>query len=118
MEASGSAVDTVLQTTKLQRDRLSALLTCLGAIRRGGTLSIAGIHLTDIPPLNYEKHLFQERQLRSVTSNTRDDAREFLAFAAGHKLAVTVHPYPLDAADQALRDLKAGRFDGAAVLIP
>ena len=94
------------------------VLPAMAALDRGGTLSIAGIHLTDIPPLNYEKHLFQERQLRSVTSNTRQDAREFLGFAAEHKLAVTVHPYPLDAADQALRDLKAGRFDGAAVLIP
>ena len=70
------------------------------------------------PPLSYDKYLFQERQLRSVTSNTRADAREFLAFAAEHKLAVTTHSYPLDAADQALRDLKAGTFDGAAVLIP
>ena len=43
---------------------------------------------------------------------------KFLGFAAGHKLAVTVHRYPLDAADQALRDLKAGAFDGAAVLVP
>jgi propanol-preferring alcohol dehydrogenase len=94
------------------------VLPALAALDRGGTLAIAGIHLTDIPPLNYEKHLFQERQLRSVTSNTRADAREFLGLAAEHKLAVTVHPYPLDAADQALRDLKAGRFDGAAVLIP
>ena len=94
------------------------VLPAMAALDRGGTLSIAGIHLTDIPPLNYEKHLFQERQLRSVTSNTRQDAREFLTFAAEHKLAVTVHPYPLDAADQALRDLKAGRFDGAAVLVP
>ena len=94
------------------------VLPAMAALDRGGTLSIAGIHLTDIPPLNYEKHLFQERQLRSVTSNTRQDARDFLTFAAEHKLAVTVHPYPLDAADQALRDLKAGRFDGAAVLVP
>ena len=53
----------------------------LAALDRGGTLAIAGIHLSDIPPLNYEKHLFQERQLRSITSNTRADAREFLAFA-------------------------------------
>jgi propanol-preferring alcohol dehydrogenase len=94
------------------------VLPAMAALDRGGTLSIAGIHLTDIPPLNYERHLFQERQLRSVTSNTRAGAREFLDFAAGHKLAVTVHPYPLDAADQALRDLKAGVFDGAAVLVP
>jgi propanol-preferring alcohol dehydrogenase len=79
---------------------------------------VAGIYLTDIPPLNYERDLFQERQLRSVTSNTRQDAREFLDFAAAHQLSVTTHSYPLDAADQALRDLKAGRFDGAAVLAP
>jgi len=94
------------------------VLPALAALDRGGTLAIAGIHLSDIPPLNYERHLFQERQLRSVTSNTRVDAREFLLFAAEHRLEVTVHPYPLDAADQALADLKAGRFDGAAVLLP
>jgi alcohol dehydrogenase, propanol-preferring len=94
------------------------VLPALQALDRGGTLSVAGIHLSDIPPLNYEKHLFQERQLRSVTANTRQDAREFLAFAAEHKLAVTTHEYPLDAADRALADLKAGRFDGAAVLVP
>src|SRR5580704_6466422 len=94
------------------------VLPAMAALDRGGTLSIAGIYLSDIPPLNYDKHLFQERQLRSVTANTRADAREFLAHAAQHKLAVTVHPYPLDHADQALRDLKAGAFDGAAVLHP
>ena len=94
------------------------VLPALAALDRGGTLAIAGIYLSDIPPLNYERHLFQERQLRSVTSNTRADAREFLAFAAEHKLAVTTHEYSLDAADQALRDLRAGAFDGAAVLIP
>ncbi len=94
------------------------VLPALAALDRGGTLAIAGIYLSDIPPLNYERHLFQERQLRSVTSNTRADGREFLALAGEHKLAVTVHPYPLDEADQALRDLKAGRFDGAAVLVP
>ena len=49
MEGSGSAVDTVLQTTKLQPDRLSALLTCLGAIRRGGTLSITGVYTAWVP---------------------------------------------------------------------
>jgi propanol-preferring alcohol dehydrogenase len=56
--------------------------------------------------------------VRSVTSNTREDAREFLAFAGAHKLSVTTHSCPLDAADRALADLKAGRFDGAAVLVP
>jgi propanol-preferring alcohol dehydrogenase len=94
------------------------VLPALQALDRGGTLAVAGIHLSDIPPLNYERHLFQERQLRSVTANTRADAREFLGHAARHQLTVTVHPYPLDEADQALRDLKAGAFDGAAVLVP
>jgi propanol-preferring alcohol dehydrogenase len=94
------------------------VLPALAALDRGGTLAVAGIYLTDIPPLSYERHLFQERQLRSVTSNTRADAREFLAFAAAHKLSVTTHEYPLDAAGQAQADLKAGHFDGAAVLVP
>jgi alcohol dehydrogenase, propanol-preferring len=94
------------------------VLPAMAALDRGGTLAIAGIYLTDIPPMSYDKYLFQERQLRSVTSNTRQDAREFLAFAAAHKLSVTTHEYPLDAADHALADLKAGRFDGAAVLVP
>jgi propanol-preferring alcohol dehydrogenase len=94
------------------------VLPAMAALDRGGTLSIAGIYLTDIPVLSYERHLFQERQIRSVTSNTRQDGREFLDFAAAHRLAVTAHPYPLDAAAQALADLKAGRFDGAAVLTP
>jgi alcohol dehydrogenase, propanol-preferring len=90
----------------------------LAALDRGGTLAVAGIYLTDIPALSYERYLFQERQLRSVTSNTRQDAREFLDFAGRHKLSVTTHEYPLDAADKALADLKGGRFDGAAVLVP
>ena len=90
----------------------------LAALDRGGTLAIAGIHLTDIPPLNYHRHLFYERTLRSVTSNTRQDGRDFLAFAAGHRLQVTTTEYPLDAADQALADLAADRVRGAAVLLP
>src|SRR5207302_6735947 len=53
----------------------------LAALDRGGTLAVAGIHLTDIPTLDYEAHLFQERTLRSVTANTRQDGREFLAAA-------------------------------------
>lgn len=90
----------------------------LEALDRGATLVIAGIHLSDIPVLNYQRHLFQERQVRSVTSNTRADAREFLAFAANHRLDVTITPYPMDAADRALADLAADRVNGAAVLIP
>lgn len=88
----------------------------LAALDRGGTLAIAGIHLSDIPTLNYQEHLFQERNLRSVTANTRADAREFLSLAGEHRLAVTTVPYPLDRADHALADLAADRVNGAAVL--
>ena len=90
----------------------------LEALDRGGTLALAGIHLTDVPPLNYQRHLFQERTLRSVTSNTRADARAFLGVAAEHHLEVTTVPYPLDRAGEALADLAADRITGAAVLLP
>jgi propanol-preferring alcohol dehydrogenase len=90
----------------------------LAALDRGGTLAIAGIHLTDIPVLNYQDHLFQERDLRSVTSNTREDGRDFLA--AAHRVGVrpTITRYPMDLADEALADLAADRVNGAAVLVP
>jgi propanol-preferring alcohol dehydrogenase len=90
----------------------------LAALDRGGTLALAGIHLTDIPVLHYQQHLFQERQIRSVTANTRQDGHRFLRFAAEHRLHVTTTPYPLDQADAALTDLAADRVNGAAVLIP
>jgi alcohol dehydrogenase, propanol-preferring len=89
----------------------------LRALDRGGTLAIAGIHLTDVPPLNYQRHLFQERTLLSVTANTRADGRELLAFAASHRLQVSTTPYPLSRAGEALADLAADRVVGAAVLI-
>ncbi len=88
------------------------------ALDRGGVLSIAGIHLSDIPALNYERELFYEKEIRSVTANTREDGREFLELAARYGVAATTHTYPLSRADHALSDLKAGRFDGAAVLVP
>jgi propanol-preferring alcohol dehydrogenase len=94
------------------------VLPALEALDRGGTLAIAGIHLSDIPALNYQRHLFQERQIRSVTSNTRADAREFLAFAGRHRIEVTTPHYPLAEADRALTDLAEGRIAGAAVLLP
>ncbi|MFI0452382.1 zinc-dependent alcohol dehydrogenase family protein [Actinomadura sp. 6N118] len=92
--------------------------TALERLDRGGTLAIAGIHLTDVPSLDYQRHLFQERQVRSVTANTRADGEEFLALAARLGVAVTTRPYGLDDADQALADLAADRFTGAAVLVP
>jgi alcohol dehydrogenase, propanol-preferring len=93
------------------------VLPALEALDRGGTLAIAGIHLSDVPVLNYQRHLFQERQLRSVTSNTRADARAFLDFAADHHIDVTTPEYALSQADRALSDLSAGRIAGAAVLL-
>src|ERR1700759_741418 len=93
------------------------VLPALEALDRGGTLAVAGIHLSDIPVLNYQRHLFQERQLRSVTSNPRADARAFLDFAAEHHIEVTTPEYPLSQADRALSDLSAGRIAGAAVLL-
>jgi propanol-preferring alcohol dehydrogenase len=88
----------------------------LAALDRGGTLAIAGIYLTDIPPLDYERHLFEERCLRSVTANTRHDGGEFLDIAARIHIKVSAAPYPFDRADQALDDLAHDRVNGAAVL--
>ncbi|WP_067828804.1 alcohol dehydrogenase catalytic domain-containing protein [Actinomadura kijaniata] len=89
----------------------------LERLDRGGTLAIAGIHLTDVPALNYRRHLFQERQIRSVTANTRADAREFLRLAGRLPLRIATVPYGLDEADRALTDLAEGRVNGAAVLL-
>ncbi|HVZ48867.1 MAG TPA: zinc-dependent alcohol dehydrogenase family protein, partial [Gemmatimonadaceae bacterium] len=88
----------------------------LGALDRGGTVAIAGIHLSDIPPLDYQRHLFQERQLRSVTANTRADGAAFLDVAARIGIRVHTEPYAFAHADVALADLAHDRFTGAAVL--
>jgi propanol-preferring alcohol dehydrogenase len=89
----------------------------LAALDRGGSLALAGIHLTDIPALDYQRHLFYERQVRSVTANTRADGEEFLALAARIGLRVTTRPYPFDEAGRALADLAHDRVTGAAVLL-
>jgi propanol-preferring alcohol dehydrogenase len=89
----------------------------LAALDRGGTLAIAGIHLSDVPGLDYQEHLFEERTLQSVTANTRQDGEEFLAEAARIRVRVSATPYPMDRADAALRDLSADRVNGAAVLV-
>jgi propanol-preferring alcohol dehydrogenase len=88
----------------------------LRALDRGGTVAIAGIHLTDIPALNYASELFEERQLCSVTANTRKDGTEFLEIAARIPIRPTVTPYALAHADRALSDLAQDRVTGAAVL--
>jgi len=88
----------------------------LEALDRGATLAIAGIHLSPVPCLDYEKHLFQERTLQSVTANTREDGRALLELAARIPIRTHTHSYPLEHANEALLDLKQDRIRGAAVL--
>jgi len=92
------------------------VLPALEALDRGGVLAVAGIHLTPIPPLDYERHLFYEKELRSVTANTRADGQEFLDLAA--QIPIVSHTIPLELADanRALRMLKHDELKGAAVL--
>ena len=89
----------------------------LRALERGGTLAVAGIHLSQIPPLDYATELFHERVLRSVTANTRRDGDQFLALAATLPLQITVTPYGFAEAQDALTDLAGDRVTGAAVLV-
>jgi alcohol dehydrogenase, propanol-preferring len=89
----------------------------LRALERGGTVVCAGIHMTEIPAFSYDD-LWQERSIRSVANLTRRDAEEFLALAPRVPIHTTVTTYPLSEAEQALSDLRAGRFEGSAVLTP
>jgi propanol-preferring alcohol dehydrogenase len=88
----------------------------LEALDRGGTLSVAGIYLSDIPTLHYERDLFYERDLTSVTANTRADGEAFLDLAARIPIKLTTQPYPFEEADRALADLAHDRITGVAVL--
>jgi propanol-preferring alcohol dehydrogenase len=94
----------------------SLVPTALAALADGATLAVAGIHLSEIPPLDYDRHLFRERTLTSVTANTRADGREFLRSAAEFEILPTVTTYPFDSVDRAVDDLAAGRLTGAAVI--
>lgn len=89
----------------------------MDALGRGGICSIAGIHLSDVPELNYARHLYQERELRSVTSNTREDARAFFAEASASRIRLQTSAYPLEDANRALADMKQSNVDGTPVLI-
>jgi propanol-preferring alcohol dehydrogenase len=92
------------------------VLPALAALDRGGVLAVAGIHLSDVPALDYQRNLFNERVLKSVTANTRSDGEELLRLAPRLGVTATTVPYPLAAADQALADLAGDRITGAAVL--
>lgn len=88
----------------------------LRALERGGTLAVAGIHLSAIPSLDYERDLFGERVLRSVTANTRQDGLDLLRESAAIPIRPHTQTYALEEANRALQDLKKGTIAGAGVL--
>jgi propanol-preferring alcohol dehydrogenase len=89
----------------------------LKAIRKAGRVVCAGIHMSDIPSFPYDL-LWQERELVSIANLTREDGHEFMARAGRQHIDIRAIPYPLAEANAALDDLREGRFDGAAVLVP
>jgi propanol-preferring alcohol dehydrogenase len=89
----------------------------LEALEHGGTLALAGIYMTAIPELDYERHLFYERDIHTVTCNTRQDGRRLLAEAAEIPIRPHVTTYPLADANRALQDLKGDRINGTGVLV-
>ena len=88
----------------------------LRALQRGGTLALAGIHMSPIPSLNYDREVFGERVIRSVTANTRQDGLDLLREAAAIPIKPRTVSFRLGEANRALQDLKAGRYSGAGVL--
>jgi propanol-preferring alcohol dehydrogenase len=89
----------------------------MAALDKGAACSMAGIHVSDIPPLNYDRHLFWEKELVSVTANTRDDGKALLKEAAEARVRPHITTYPLSEANRALRDMKHDRIDGTGVLV-
>ncbi len=95
----------------------SLVPAALRAVKKGGRVVCGGIHMSDIPSFPY-RILWEERQVLSVANLTRDDAHEFLAVAPQAGVRTEVTRYPLAQANEALADLREGRLQGAAVLIP
>jgi alcohol dehydrogenase, propanol-preferring len=91
--------------------------SALEKLEKGGTLALAGIYMTPIPAMDYERYVFYERDIHSVTSNTRQDGHELLAEAAQIPVRPHTTVYPLAEANRALRDLKADRIQGTGVLV-
>ncbi|MBI4402264.1 MAG: zinc-dependent alcohol dehydrogenase family protein [Nitrospirae bacterium] len=89
----------------------------LQALERGGTLALAGIHMSALPALDYTRDLFGERTLQSVTANTREDATELFQVAAEVPIRPRVEPFGLEEANRALQALKAGAIKGSGVLV-
>jgi propanol-preferring alcohol dehydrogenase len=91
--------------------------TALSAVRKGGSVIAAGIHMSDIPAFSYDR-LWGERVVRSVANLTRADGEEFFRLAAETPIVTSVTPFPLTDANQALQTARDGRLNGAAVLVP
>jgi len=89
----------------------------LEKLEKGGTLALAGIHMSPIPQMDYQRHVFYERDIHSVTCNTRDDGRELLAEAAQIPIRPRATVYPLAEANRALQDLKNDQIQGTGVLV-
>jgi propanol-preferring alcohol dehydrogenase len=89
----------------------------LASVRKGGTVAMAGIYMTPVPELDYEAHLFHEKNLRSVEANTREDGRGLLREAAEVPVRARVTTFPLREANEALIRLKNDDIDGSAVLV-
>ena len=92
------------------------VLPALESLEKGGTLSLAGIYMTPIPQMDYERYVFHERDIHSVTCNTRDDGRQLLAEAAAIPIRPHTTVYPLAEANRALQDVKHDRLSGTGVL--
>ena len=117
---AGGAADTPpekLDSAVLYAPVGELVLPALEALDKGGTLSLAGIYMTPVPELDYERHLFYEKNLRSVTANTRDDGHELLRLAAEIPIKPETVAFPLAEANQALQKLKNDAIRGAGVLM-
>jgi alcohol dehydrogenase, propanol-preferring len=94
------------------------VVAALGSLRKGGVVAINAIHLDRIPEFDYDRLLWGERQIRSVTNMTRSDARDFLQLAAEINLQPRTTAFPLDQANEALLAVKSDSINGAAVIVP
>lgn len=94
----------------------SLVLPALESLEKGGTVALAGIYMTSIPEMDYQKHLTHEKTIRSVSNATRRDGEEFLQIAGEIPVQTTVQVFPLAEANEVLKCLKEGRVNGAAVL--
>ena len=87
------------------------------SLASGGVLALAGIVMSDVPALDYQRHLFHDKEIRSVESNTRADGKELLDQAAAANVKPRINSYPLEDANHALLEMKQSRIDGTGVLL-